>query len=95
MLQQSIIKGWRKQHRHNILAMLSMVKQMKSYMTFLIHSTLSTVLALLGHGIISSLFWRLLLAGSIGAAVAILIVGYTTNHFGLIVKRTAHIIFMS
>lgn len=56
-----------------------------------------TIVALgwLGDGIINSLFWSLVLTGSLGAAIPVLIVGYTTDRFDIIATRIAHIILPS
>jgi hypothetical protein len=67
----------------------------RSSITLFLDSGISILLAWLGHGVLSSVFWRLVLTGSIGAAITILIVGYTANHFDFIVKKTVRIIFMS
>jgi hypothetical protein len=67
----------------------------KSSITIFLNSDINVVLVWLGHGVLSSVFWRLVLAGSIGAAITILIVGYTANHFDLIAKKIVRIILMS
>jgi hypothetical protein len=64
-------------------------------MTFFLDSGVSIILAWLGHGIFNSFFWRSVLAGSIGAAIIILIAGYTINHLDHIVKKTMSIVYMS
>lgn len=77
-----------------VTIMIGTLDMVSGVVHFLVTSII-VALGWLGDGIINSLFWSLVLTGSIGAAIPILIVGYTTDRFDVITKKIAHTILPS
>ena len=67
-----------------------------AYKTFQTYSLgVTDVVARLGNGVASSLFWTFFMTGSISMAVSVLVLGYAANYLGLPVKDAVHRVLIS